>query len=242
MAQPQPQFQQNLPSGWNQQQYNSSSLKGSTVRVITGCVIIVMGVFEILWAIVLLAVPRSYCVAEFIGWGIWGGVFAIVTGSFGIASRRHKCMVIAYMILAIIASVIGGGGLISSAVAANCVGSSKYQYYYYYNYYGNGNVHQYKAHLAFYILLAVTCAIQSLAAIIGASFTCVAVCPGSNNQPQQMIVYQPTQPPHQPINTQASYPAVITTNGQPAPYTSNIQGVPPSYNYAVNNQHVVHVN
>ncbi|XP_071832022.1 uncharacterized protein [Apostichopus japonicus] len=209
MAQPQPQFQQNLPSGWNQQQYNSSSLKGSTVRVITGCVIIVMGVFEILWAIVLLAVPRSYCVAEFIGWGIWGGVFAIVTGSFGIASRRHKCM---------------------------------YQYYYYYNYYGNGNVHQYKAHLAFYILLAVTCAIQSLAAIIGASFTCVAVCPGSNNQPQQMIVYQPTQPPHQPINTQASYPAVITTNGQPAPYTSNIQGVPPSYNYAVNNQHVVHVN
>ncbi|XP_071832014.1 uncharacterized protein [Apostichopus japonicus] len=212
MAQPQPQFQQNSPSGQNQQQYNSSSLKGSTVRVITGGVIIVMGVFEILWAIVLLAVPRSYCVAEYLGWGIWGGVFAIVTGSFGIASMRHKCMVIVYMILAIIASVIGGGGVISSAVAANCVGSSKYYYSYHYNYYGNGNVHQYKAHLAFYILLAVTCAIQSLAAIIGASFTCVAVCPGSNNQPQQMIVYQPTQPPHQPINTQASYPAVITTN------------------------------
>ncbi|XP_071832036.1 uncharacterized protein [Apostichopus japonicus] len=225
MAQPQPQFQQNSPSGQNQQQYNSSSLEGSTVRVITGGAIIVMGVFEILWAIVLLAVPQDYYYfrVENIGWGIWGGVFAIVTGSFGIASMRHKCMVIVYMILAIIASVIGGGGLISSAVAANCVGSLKNDYYYYYD---DENVHQSNTHLAFYILLAVTCAIQSLADIIGASFTCGAVCPGSNNQPQQM----------------APYPAVITTNGQTTPYTSNIQGAPPSYNYAVNNQHVVNVN
>ncbi|PIK60439.1 hypothetical protein BSL78_02620, partial [Apostichopus japonicus] len=191
MAQPQPQFQQNSPSGLNQQQYNSSSLKGSTVRVITGGAIIVMGVLEILWAIVLLAVPQDYyyCRVENIGWGIWGGVFAIVTGSFGIASMRHKSMVIVYMILAIIASVIGVGGLISSAGAAGCVGSTEHDYHYSNNYYNNSsdvNVHQQKIHLAFYILLAVTCAIQSLAAIIGASFTCVAVCPGSNNQPQQM--------------------------------------------------------
>ncbi|XP_071832039.1 uncharacterized protein [Apostichopus japonicus] len=202
----QPQFQQNSPSGWNQQQYNNSSLKGSTVRVITGGAIIVMGVFEIIWAIVLLSVPLDYyfCIVEHIGGGIWGGVFAIVTGSFGIASRRHKCM-----------------------------------YYYYYD---DENVHQSNTHLAFYILLSVTFAIQSLAAIIGASFTCVAVCPGSNNQPQQMITYQPTQLPYQRMNSQAPYPAVITTNGQPTPHTSNIQGVPPSYNYAANNQHVVNVN
>ncbi|XP_071832038.1 uncharacterized protein [Apostichopus japonicus] len=235
----QPQFQQNSPSGWNQQQYNNSSLKGSTVRVITGGAIIVMGVFEIIWAIVLLSVPLDYyfCIVEHIGGGIWGGVFAIVTGSFGIASRRHKCMVIVYMILAIIASVIAGGGLISSAFGARCVGSSKYYYYY-----DDENVHQSNTHLAFYILLSVTFAIQSLAAIIGASFTCVAVCPGSNNQPQQMITYQPTQLPYQRMNSQAPYPAVITTNGQPTPHTSNIQGVPPSYNYAANNQHVVNVN
>ncbi|XP_071832041.1 uncharacterized protein [Apostichopus japonicus] len=211
MAQPQPQFQQNLPSGQNQQQYHNSSLEGSTVRVITGGAIIVMGVFEIIWAIVLLAVPPDVyaCNFENIGWGIWGGVFAIVTGSFGIASMRHKCMVIVYMILAIIASVIGGCGLISSAVVAKCLGSVKNDYYYY----GALDVHQANTLFALYILLAVTCAIQSLAAIIGASFTCVAVCPGSNNQPQQMIVYKPTQLPHQPINTQAPYPAVITTNG-----------------------------
>ncbi|XP_071832026.1 uncharacterized protein [Apostichopus japonicus] len=240
MAQPQPQFQQNSSSGQNQQQYNYSSLKGSTGRVITGGVIIVMGVFEILLAIVLLAVPQDYyyCRVENIGWGIWGGVFAIVTGSFGIASMRHKCMVIVYMILAIIASVIGGGGLISSAVAAKCVGLMKNDFYHY----GDWNVHQANIHLAFYILLTVTCAFQSLAAIIGASFTCVAVCPGSNNQPQQMITHQPTQVPYQPFNSQTPYPAVITTNGQATPYTSNIQGVPPSYNYAANNQHVVNVN
>ncbi|XP_071832037.1 uncharacterized protein [Apostichopus japonicus] len=240
MAQPQPQFQQISPSGQNQQQYHNSSLKGSTGRVITGGAIIVMGVFEIISAIVLLAVPLDFfvCNMDNIVWGIWGGVFAIVTGCFGIASIRHKPMVFVYMILAIFASLIGGGGLISSAVVAKCVGSVKNDYYYY----GARDVHQANTHFALYILLTVTCAIQSLAAIIGASFTCVAVCPGSNNQPQQMITYQPTQVPYQPFNSQAPYPAVITTDGQETPYTSNIQGAPPSYNYAVNNQHVVNVN
>ncbi|XP_071832040.1 uncharacterized protein [Apostichopus japonicus] len=228
MAQPQPQFQQLSPSGQNQQQYHNSSLKGSTGRVITGCAIIVMGVFEIIWAIVLLAVPLDFFVCNMnnIGWGIWGGVFAIVTGCFGIASIRHKSMVFVYMILAIFASVIGGGGLINSATAARCVGSLKYD----------------NTHLAFNILLAVTFAIQTLAAIIGTSFTVVAVCPESNNQRQQMITYQPTQVPYQPLNSQAPYPAVITTDGQETPYTSNIQGVPPSYNYEANNQQVVYAN
>ncbi|XP_071832034.1 uncharacterized protein [Apostichopus japonicus] len=242
MAQPQPQFQQISPSGQNQQQYHNSSLKGSTGRVITGGAIIVMGVFEIIWAIVLLAVPLDFYVCDMdnIGWGIWGGVFAIVTGCFGIASIRHKSMVIVYMILAIIASVIAGGGLINSATAARCDGSlKKYDHYYVY---GDGNVHQLNTHLVFNILLAVTFAIQSLAAIIGAIFTVVAICPGSINQPQQMITYQPTQVPYQPFNSQAPYPAVITTDGQETPYTSNIQGVPPTYNYAANNQHVVNAN
>ncbi|PIK61590.1 hypothetical protein BSL78_01408 [Apostichopus japonicus] len=194
MAQPQAKNQQNSPSGQNQQQYHSPSLKGLTARVITGGAIIVMGVFEILWAIVLLAVPLdiyyAYCTADYIGWGIWGGVFAIVTGSFGIASRRQRSMVIVYMILAIIASVIAGGGLISSAVAADCVYRRlpKNDIYYTSSYFEYVNLmHQLNTHVAFYILLAATFAIQSLAAIIGASFTCVAVCPESNNQPQQVM-------------------------------------------------------
>ncbi|PIK53560.1 hypothetical protein BSL78_09581 [Apostichopus japonicus] len=170
MAQPQPQYQQNSPSDQNQQQYNNSTLKGSEVRVITDVPSLCWGFRNTLCHCALSGttgyqLQLLYCRVYWLG--IWGGV------------------VIVYMILAIIASVIAVGGLISSAVAAVCVRSSKIYDFNYRDVYVR--LHQSNTHVALYILLAVTFAIQSLAAIIGASFTCVAVCPESNNRHQQVI-------------------------------------------------------
>ncbi|KAJ8035895.1 hypothetical protein HOLleu_19710 [Holothuria leucospilota] len=66
---------------------------GWKVRNIMGILQITFGVIEIVFGIAAICIPMSYYdSSDNVGWGIWNGVFAIVTGFLGVYSKRRKCM------------------------------------------------------------------------------------------------------------------------------------------------------
>ncbi|XP_071819582.1 uncharacterized protein [Apostichopus japonicus] len=197
----------NLQPGFGGQQpqliQNSKNLRGSVTRLVMGHGIIICGIIEIVLMIELLTSFELYCsLLDIVGWGIWNGAFAVLTGFFGVFSRKSKCKVIAFMVLAIIAtpmSLICGG---FQATLASCK---------------NGNGHSYdhddQDNRVTYIMISVTYALQACFCIVGAAFTCTAL--SSDNQPQQAIIYQP-----HPVA-----PPAIQSYGlhmdQPPPYNPN---------------------
>ncbi|KAJ8030873.1 hypothetical protein HOLleu_27413 [Holothuria leucospilota] len=90
-------------------------LWGASVRVSMGAAQIITGFLEFAFGLVLIAIPGNYFD---IGPGIWCGVFAILTGLCGAASRKNKCLVIAYMVLSIITAVMCGCCFIVTAFSA----------------------------------------------------------------------------------------------------------------------------
>ncbi|KAJ8035897.1 hypothetical protein HOLleu_19712 [Holothuria leucospilota] len=100
---------------------------GWKVRNIMGILQITFGVIEIVFGIAAICIPMSYYDdTDVVGWGIWNGVFAIVTGSLGVCSKRRKCMIIAYMVTSIIAAVLSGTCLVWAA----CMIPNTTVYYY----------------------------------------------------------------------------------------------------------------
>ncbi|KAJ8035898.1 hypothetical protein HOLleu_19713 [Holothuria leucospilota] len=213
---------------------NTEGLKGSKVRKVTGVFQMVCGTIEVAFAIVVLCLPLQKKIQEYyyvhlwsvkysyttedvdetdkIGWGIWNGLFAIVTGCLGLYSKRSKYMVAAYMATSIIATLSSISCLIWAAVSvANAIGESM-QY-----------VHDnQEASLAMYIILSIVFAVQMVMSILGASFTCGAFSSRPENNQLLAVYYCVTQPQHQQTDP------VFFYNQAPAPppeYDASLKSV-----------------
>lgn len=170
----------------------NQKLWGGNVRRIMGILQIVFGVIELVIGIVVIFVPNNYYyVQDYVGYGIWTGVFAIVTGFLGVFSLMTKCMVIAYMVTSIITAVLSAGCCLY-AIDGAIVGA--------HSYYAQG------ANMALYIILCIIVFAQMVISIIGASFTCNAVC-STTGQPQQVVYLSP-----QPVPQQCVPPPQYTVN------------------------------
>ncbi|KAJ8017852.1 hypothetical protein HOLleu_44487 [Holothuria leucospilota] len=97
------------------QNSSNGNLWGSSVRRAMGISQIICGVIEFALGIALVCLPMWYFYHDNAAWGIWNGVYAVITGCFGVYSKRSKCMVIAYMVLSIIAAVMSGVCCISTS-------------------------------------------------------------------------------------------------------------------------------
>ncbi|XP_071836744.1 uncharacterized protein [Apostichopus japonicus] len=188
---------------------NVGRLRGSGPRQVTGSLIITCGIVQIILGIVLLVLPKRNG-TDCVGWGIWNGVFAIITGSFGIKSGRAKSMVITFMILAIIATLM----------SASCCCAQALQAAFYRQGYGRR---------AAYIIICLAYGLEFLSCIIGASYTCVALCGANTQELQHVIVYQPYAMPPGHGNAANLYPGVVYMANQPA---SGSYGSPPTYEFA----------
>ncbi|XP_071837452.1 uncharacterized protein [Apostichopus japonicus] len=164
---------------------NVGNLKGSGPRRVMGSLIIACGSAQIIISICLLIVLRPY--GFFDGhWGIWNGVFAIITGTFGLASARKKSMVITFMILAIIATLL----------CALCCGVQA-------TYAAQSSGYYYVVPFVLFIIICLSYGLQLLFCIIGASFTCGALSDGV--QQQQLITHPPfAMPPGQAYGATSS--------------------------------------
>lgn len=202
------------------QNSSNGNLWGSSVRRAMGISQIICGVIEFALGIALVCLPMWYFYHDNAAWGIWNGVYAVITGCFGVYSKRSKCMVIAYMVLSIIAAVMSGACCISTSAVTPYLryesANQGYPDYYWHSYgwrydYDRGNKYA-TAHFAIYIVLDVIFALQMLMSILGASFTCGALYSRSN---QQQAVFQISpQVPNQPFGPAPPYHAVAT-QGQP---------------------------
>lgn len=172
------------------------SLWGSNVRRSMGIIQIISGGIEFVLGIALICLPTDYFDhIDYVGWGIWTGVFAIVTGFLGVFSLTKRCMVIAYMITSIITAVLCTGCFLY-AVFGVLIGS-----------YGTNGT----ANLALYIILCIVFFTHMVISIIGASFTCGALI-SSTNQPQQVVYYTP-QPLHQQYGPTPPYTEAAPQSG-----------------------------
>ncbi|KAJ8023593.1 Protein O-linked-mannose beta-1,4-N-acetylglucosaminyltransferase 2 [Holothuria leucospilota] len=170
----------------------NQKLWGGNVRRIMGILQIVFGGIELAIGIAVIVIPNYYFYQDYVGWGIWTGVFAIVTGFLGVFSVRTKCMVIAYMVTSIITAVMSAGCCLYAIIGAS---RSSISYYY-----------RETANLALYIILCIIVFSQMVISIIGASFTCNAIC-STTGQPQQVVYLSP-----QPMPQQYAPPPQYTVN------------------------------
>ncbi|XP_071837132.1 uncharacterized protein [Apostichopus japonicus] len=203
----QPAVQQQVPQ-------NVGDLKGSELRLATGTIIILCGVFEIIIATYLICLGDSlHCpYYDRVGWGLWNGAFAIITGSFGLASTRKKSIVITFKILAIIATLICGLCLGFQATITAC----------------NGDANGIDRFLL-YIIICSSFGLQFVACIIGASATCFR-----NGVPQHQVITNPRQ-----ANVASPYTGVVNMAMQPAPVNGgSVNDDPPSYQVAITQPYI----
>lgn len=184
---------------------------GWKVRNIMGILQITFGVIEIVFGIAAICIPMSYYDnSDNVGWGIWNGVFAIVTGFLGVYSKRRKCMIIAYMVTSIIGAVLSGTCIVW---VANMITFATWRR------------ENRAANLAVYSILCIVFALQMLMSILGASFTCRPVC---SSKPQQQVVYYYVSqaPPQQTGPVPPSYMSAPPPQYN-APYGNAPFGSPP---------------
>ncbi|KAJ8023836.1 hypothetical protein HOLleu_36387 [Holothuria leucospilota] len=136
-----------------QHTYPTDTLWGAKARSVTASFQIVLGVLEVMLGITVIVLPLGYLdVVDYIGWGIWCG--ALIT----------------YMVLSIIAAVMCGLCLypqIVLAIEIKLVENDWYRYF---------DETYTRSHFISYVTLAVSLLLQGIASIIGASFTCGALC------------------------------------------------------------------
>ncbi|KAJ8023374.1 hypothetical protein HOLleu_35799 [Holothuria leucospilota] len=175
-------------------------LWGSNVRRSMGIRQIICGGIEFVFGIVVIGV-HSYFLFDhwdYVGWGIWTGLFAIVTGSLGVLSQKKRCMVIAYMVTSIITAVLCAGCFVYAIFGAR-ISHFILQY-------GGG-----AANLALYIILCIVFFIHMVISIIGARYTCGALS-SATNQSQQVVNYTP-QPLHQQYVPPPPYTVAAAQSG-----------------------------
>ncbi|XP_071837064.1 uncharacterized protein [Apostichopus japonicus] len=191
---------------------NVGDLKGSVPRRITGSLIIACGIAQIIISIVICLLYYGTIYGH---WGLWNGVFAVITGSFGLASARKKSMVMTFMVLAIIATLL----------CAICCGFQASLAAWLSRYYGDSTV--------LFITICILYEVQFFCCIFGASFTCVAL---SDGVPQQRVITYPhfVMPPGQFYGANPYCTGVVNMAMQPAPVNvDSVNDDPPAYQDAV---------
>lgn len=205
------------------------SLRGLTGRSTAGKCLIIAGGLDIIIAIILIGVPLdptdwNSCdsVDRFL-LGIWGGVFAIITGGVGIGSKRRK-VVITYMILCIIAVFLCVAGIVFFFGITVCTSITT-------SINGTPDTNKYRLHMFLYISMSIVCTFQMVMSIIGASFTCGAICGTGTVQVQHLVMNQPTDMSLQTAGAPGAYPPLNFETIRQSPQTS-----PPSYDDVIANQ------
>ncbi|KAJ8023592.1 Membrane-spanning 4-domains subfamily A member 4D [Holothuria leucospilota] len=198
-------YRPNQHQVWGNQQYphiatgaignqnpTDQKLWGGNVRRIMGILQIIFGGIELVIGVAVILVDSNYYFRQdYFGYGIWTGLFTSVTGCLGVFSDTTKCMVVAYMVTSIITAVMSAGCCVYAIFGAVDSGF---------------NYDEQAANVALYIILCITVLAQVVISIIGASFTCKAVC-STTGQPQQVVSF-----PAQPMPQQCLPPPQYTVN------------------------------
>ncbi|KAI0207190.1 hypothetical protein LSAT2_008209 [Lamellibrachia satsuma] len=141
-----------------------------------------------------------------VGPGIWGGLFFILTGTFGVMAARQKtsCTIISFMVLSVLASSV----FVLPLLVLSTIGLST-----------NGNYHRDRntgMTVALLILLLILSLFETIIAIWSAVLGCKTVCCGRRSQ--SGIVMQPV-----PVVMEVGSPQVIYTAGTPVTYSQTGQ-------------------
>jgi hypothetical protein len=158
-----------------------------------GIVQIIVGALCIIFNIVGVSLPAPVGFSV-VGFGIWGGILFVLTGSFGIAAckNRTKCWIITFMVFCILSActciVVFSLGVLGAVVSD----VSYYGDYYYDHHYRDYA----KVEIAMLSFLAISAIVEAIAAIWGSVICCKAVgcCSTTpyNNGPV-MVPIQTTQ-------------------------------------------------
>ncbi|KAJ8023425.1 hypothetical protein HOLleu_35869 [Holothuria leucospilota] len=180
---------------------SQETLPGANTRLAAGISQCVLGIIEIGFGITIISLSwtSESDNVDRVSFGIWGGLFSILAGAFGITSRRSRCLVISYMVFSVVATTLG---VLSMAVATLGIVLAKLELD------ANGTAgHHGRAHLGLYIALCVSFFLQVLASIIGASFTCGAFFTIQPATSTPMVFYN--NPPSNPHLDQGGRPYAV---------------------------------
>jgi hypothetical protein len=131
------------------------------------------------------------------GWGIWTGIIFAASGLVGLigAFRPSKCMVIAFLVLNIIASLFTLCLIVPVAIGIS-IGSTGSSYRR-----GDRNV------LHLYCLMLIVGLVQAVTSIVAAGYSCSAICCGQNQNYPGVVIYAPA-------NSNQSHFAPVALNVQ----------------------------
>ncbi|KAI0237236.1 hypothetical protein LSAT2_012277 [Lamellibrachia satsuma] len=162
----------------------------SKTSFILGLIQITVGILCIVFNMTAITVLPS------VGPGLWGSLFVILTGAFGVMAARQKmsCTVISFMVLSVLASSV----YVLPLLVLSTIDLST-----------NGNYHRDRnTTVALLILLLILSLFEIVIAIWLAVLGCKTVCCGRRSQ--SGIVMQPV-----PVVMEEGSPQVIHTAGTP---------------------------
>jgi len=135
------------------------------------------------------------------GWGIWTGVIFAASGLVGLigAFKLSKCMVIAFLVLNIIASLFTLCLIVPESIGIS-IGAEGYKWNK-----GDTNV------LHLYALLLIVGLVQAVTSIVAAGYSCSAICCGQTQNYPGTVIYAPAL-----ANTNQSHFVPVALNVQAA--------------------------
>lgn len=119
------------------QPYQTSSVISSyrsRQSTLIGALLIVAGSLSIIFSvieIVIVTTSLTYYSVALMGDGIWCGVLVIIAGGFGVGAGRHRsrCMINAFLVLAIIGAIFAAGQTLRGSVNAYIASNDNYVAY-----------------------------------------------------------------------------------------------------------------
>ncbi|KAJ8035742.1 hypothetical protein HOLleu_19513 [Holothuria leucospilota] len=200
---------------------SNEKLPGYRGRCITGGIQIICGLLEIAFGIAVIIIPLRYYTATFlyardgkpedadgdnVGWGIWNGTFAVLTGVLGCCSRRSKSTAVAYVVTSLLAVVPSSICFLWGVLHISRANRALPDY-------------DRVVNLAMYRILSIAFAVQIVTSISEACFGCCAS--------------RPTKSPHQVVHSTSPMPlqqAGPLPHFNNPPTLSQALAPPPPYN------------
>merc|ERR1719350_1069560 len=171
----------------------------SILQIICGCLAVIFQVSQY-----LVDDSRWGGLYE-IGWGIWTGIIFAASGLVGLigAFKPSKCMMIAFLVLNIIASLFTLCLIVPESMGIAFI-SYRHRYRNFFL-------------LILYCLMLIIGLVQAVTSIVAAGYSCSAICCGQNQNYPGVVIYAPAN------NTNQSHfvPVQSTTTPGNFVYTSN---------------------
>lgn len=191
-------------------EYETFQAKSS---VSLGALQIIIGILCIVFNVAAIAVDAALSPVSH---GIWGGLFFILAGSFGVSAGKYRtsCPIVAFMVLSIIAAVLTIFVLAFSAAGADDDNES--YCYWGFCWYEDPNNHSKDARVAMNALLIALAVMETIIAIWSSAICCGAVCCGNKSgivNSGQRVQYINQTGRQQILIISAGQPGVIA--GQP---------------------------